>query len=113
MVGQAFVRSGWWNLRKPRVETNAAPAISGHDIHGIGFLTADSLRIMLGIAPTSPFRLHAALKYVLSLVARSEGHGYLPRAELADRTARQLGEWRAATGKWEPAPELVRAMRAY
>src|SRR3989441_7638142 len=44
------------------------------DIHGIGFLTADSLRIMLGVAPTSPFRLHAALKYVLALVARSEGH---------------------------------------
>ena len=52
------------------------------DIHGIGFLTADCWRIMLGIAPTSPFRLHAALKYVLSLVARSEGHVYLPLAEL-------------------------------
>src|SRR5258708_7423387 len=83
------------------------------DIHGIGFLTADSLRIMLGIAPTSPFRLHAALKYVLSLVARSEGHVYLPLAELADRTARQLDERRAATGKWEPNPELVSAIRAY
>jgi exodeoxyribonuclease V alpha subunit len=83
------------------------------DIHGIGFLTADSLRIMLGIAPTSPFRLHAALKYVLSLVARSEGHVYLPLAELADRTARQLDERRAATGKWEPNPELVAAIRAY
>ncbi len=83
------------------------------DIHGIGFLTADSLRIMLGIAPTSPFRLHAALKYVLSLVARIEGHVYLPLAELADRTARQLDERRAATGKWEPNPELVAAIRAY
>jgi Helix-hairpin-helix containing domain len=39
------------------------------DIHGIGFVTADSLRVMLGIGPTSPFRIHAALKYVLSLVA--------------------------------------------
>src|SRR5204863_4326977 len=56
------------------------------DIHGIGFLTADSLRIMLGIAPTSPFRLHAALKYVLSLVARSEGHVYQPLAELGGPT---------------------------
>jgi ATP-dependent exoDNAse (exonuclease V) alpha subunit len=83
------------------------------DIHGIGFLTADSLRIMLGIAPTSPFRLHAALKYVLSVVARTEGHVYLPLAELADRTARQLDERRAATGKWEPNPELVAAIRAY
>src|SRR6185312_586990 len=39
------------------------------DIHGIGFLTADSLRVMLGIGPTSPFRLHAALRYVLEYVA--------------------------------------------
>src|SRR6266498_2292098 len=83
------------------------------DIHGIGFLTADSLRIMLGIAPTSTFRLHAALKYVLTLVARSEGHVYLPLPELADRTARQLDERRAAIGRWEPDPELVTAIRAY
>ena len=65
-------------------------------IYGIGFLTADSLRVMLGIGGTSPFRLHAALKYVLGLVARTEGHVYLPLAELVDRTARQLDEQRAA-----------------
>src|SRR5205823_4268271 len=52
------------------------------EIHGIGFVTADSLRVMLGIGPTSPFRVHAALKYVLSLVARTEGHVYLPLPEL-------------------------------
>ena len=34
------------------------------EIHGIDFFTADSLRVMLGIGPTSPFRLHAALKSV-------------------------------------------------
>ena len=83
------------------------------EIHGIGFLTADSLRVMLGIGPTSPFRLHAALKYVLSQVARTEGHVYLPLAELVDRTARQLDEQRAATGRWEPDPDLVAALRAY
>jgi exodeoxyribonuclease V alpha subunit len=83
------------------------------DIHGIGFLTADSLRVMLGIGPTSPFRLHAALKYVLGLVARQEGDVYLPLAELVDRTARQLDERRAATGCWEPDPELVAALQAY
>jgi exodeoxyribonuclease V alpha subunit len=83
------------------------------DIHGIGFLTADSLRVMLGIAPTSPFRLHAALKYVLSVVAHGEGHVYLPLAELVDRTARQLDERRASTGRWEPDPDLVAALGAY
>src|SRR5579859_3285355 len=83
------------------------------DIHGIGFLTADSLRLMLGIAPTSTFRLHAALKYVLSLVAHSEGHVYLPLDELVDRTARQLDERRARTGRWEPDPALAAAIREY
>ena len=74
------------------------------EVRGIGFLTADSLRVMLGIAPTSPFRLHAALKYVLWLAAHTDGHVYLPLAELVDRTARQLDERRATTGKWEPEP---------
>jgi exodeoxyribonuclease V alpha subunit len=83
------------------------------DIYGIGFLTADSLRLMLGIAPTSPFRLHAALKYVLSVVAHSEGHVYLPVADLVDRTARQLDERRASTGRWEPDPELLAAIGGY
>jgi exodeoxyribonuclease V alpha subunit len=83
------------------------------EVHGIGFLTADSLRVMLGIGLTSPFRLHAALKYVLGLVARTEGHVYLPLVELVDRTARQLDEQRASTGRWAPDPELVEALRAY
>ena len=83
------------------------------EIHGIGFLTADSLRVMLGIGPTSPFRLHAALRYVLDQVARTEGHVYLPLAELVDRTARQLDERRATTGRWEPDPSLVAALREY
>ncbi len=83
------------------------------EIHGIGFLTADSLRVMLGVGPTSPFRLHAALRYTLEQVARSEGHVYLPLGELVDRTARQLDERRATTGRWEPDPSLVTALRDY
>src|SRR5918911_150756 len=83
------------------------------EVRGIGFHTADSLRPLLGIGPTSPFRLHAALKYVLSTSARTEGHVYLPRAELVDRTARQLDERRATTGRWEPAPDLLAALGQY
>jgi rod shape-determining protein MreB len=67
---------------------------------------------MLGIAPTSTFRLHAALKYVLSIVAHGEGHVYLPLPELVDRTARQLDERRATTGGWEPESELAAAIGA-
>src|SRR6266542_604532 len=39
----------------------ANPYRLADEIHVIGFVTADSLRLMLGIAPTSTFRLHAAL----------------------------------------------------
>jgi exodeoxyribonuclease V alpha subunit len=66
------------------------------EIHDIGLSTADSLRVMLGIGTTLPLRLQAALKYVLSLVARTEGHAYLPLAELIDRTARHLGVSRSS-----------------
>jgi exodeoxyribonuclease V alpha subunit len=83
------------------------------EVSGIGFLTADSLRRMLGIASTSPFRLHAALKYVLTVVARTGGHVYLPLTELVDQAARQLDKRPANTGRWEPAPELVEALRDY
>jgi exodeoxyribonuclease V alpha subunit len=34
-------------------------------------------------------------------------------AELVDRTARQLDEQRASTGRWEPDPALVSALSAY
>ncbi|MDQ6670848.1 MAG: AAA family ATPase [Chloroflexota bacterium] len=105
------VREAYGNDAARLVREN--PYRLADDIHGIGFLTADSLRLMLGIAPTSTFRLHAALKYVLSVVAHGEGHVYLPLAELVDRTARQLDERRAATGAWEPDPELVAAIGAY
>jgi len=100
----AMMRLGW---------SRKIPYRLADEIHGIGFFTADSLRVMLAIGPTSPFRLHAALKYVLSLVARTEGHVHLPLAELIDRTAHQLDERRAATGRWQPDPELVAALRAY
>jgi hypothetical protein len=83
------------------------------EIDGIGFLTADGLRLMLGIGSTSPYRLHAALRYTLEQIARFEGHVYLPRVELVDRTARQLDERRATTGRWEPAASLVSAIREY
>jgi hypothetical protein len=68
---------------------------------------------MLGIAPTSPFRLQAALTQVLDHPAGAEGHVYLPLGELVDRTARQLDEHRATSGRWTPDQTLVAAVREY
>ena len=51
------------------------------DIYGIGFKTADTISQNLGIAPESPHRVMAGIKYVLSHKA-DDGHVFLYREEL-------------------------------
>jgi exodeoxyribonuclease V alpha subunit len=70
-----------------------------HDIHGIGFRTADAVAGQLGVPRTSPSRYVAGLKYVLSEATES-GHVFLPRHELLDRGAKLL---RARREELEPA----------
>jgi len=59
------------------------------DIWGIGFKTADALAQSLGLDPHSPLRLRAGLFYALQK-ASQEGHLYLPRRELLEKTAALL-----------------------
>jgi exodeoxyribonuclease V alpha subunit len=59
------------------------------DIFGIGFITADTIARNLGIAPDSDFRYSAGLLYLLSQ-ASEEGHCFLPRSELIERSVQQL-----------------------
>lgn len=86
----------------------ANPFRLADDRIGIGFRTADRLAGQMGIAPTAPERLDAALEFVLGQAAK-EGHCYLPEAELVHRTAELLslteGELLARV------PELARAGR--
>ncbi len=56
------------------------------DIHGIGFATADSLAMKLGIGPESPLRAEAAVLYALRQTS-DEGHLYYPLNELTRLTA--------------------------
>lgn len=70
-----------------------------HDIHGIGFRTADSVAGHLGIPRNSPSRYVAGLKYVLSEATES-GHVFLPRGELLTRGAKLL---QARREELEPA----------
>lgn len=70
-----------------------------HDIHGIGFRTADSVAGNLGIPRNSPSRYVAGLKYVLSEATES-GHVFLPRGELLNRGAKLL---HARKDELEPA----------
>lgn len=55
------------------------------DIRGIGFKTADELARKLGIAPDSPFRARAAVRYALQQMT-DEGHCCSPPAAVVART---------------------------
>lgn len=61
------------------------------ELHGVGFATADRLAAASGIDPDSPRRQEAAVLHVLS-EAESDGHTYLPTAELAARVRRLVGQ---------------------
>lgn len=64
----------------------ANPYRLADDVIGVGFRIADRLAGQMGIDPTAPERLDAALEFVLSQAAR-EGHCYLPEEVLLRRTA--------------------------
>ncbi|MBO5371437.1 MAG: ATP-dependent RecD-like DNA helicase [Lachnospiraceae bacterium] len=60
------------------------------DIQGVGFKIADEIAAKVGIRTDSDFRIRSGILYSL-LQASAEGHTYLPRAELTERTAALLG----------------------
>ena len=61
-----------------------------HDIHGIGFKTADKIAQALGLAADDPARIEAGIHYTLSRMAE-DGHVYAPQAELEPAAADILG----------------------
>lgn len=60
------------------------------DISGVGFRIADEIARRAGIHTDSDFRIKSGIFYVLQQSAQ-EGHIYLPREELAQRTMELLG----------------------
>ncbi|HEX8996100.1 MAG TPA: ATP-dependent RecD-like DNA helicase [Ktedonobacterales bacterium] len=69
------------------------------DIHGVGFRTADTLAVRLGLPRDGLPRLMTGVKHTLSEAASADGHCYLPRDELLTRAAALL----------ESAPEAIEA----
>ena len=59
------------------------------DIRGIGFKTADSIAMELGIAADSDYRIRSGILYALSL-GTAQGHMYLPLEELTGYCAELL-----------------------
>jgi len=55
-----------------------------HDIHGIGFITADRIAQNIGIDPNSLIRAKAGVIYVLNELSE-EGHVYYPEIELTKK----------------------------
>ena len=59
------------------------------DVVGVGFRTADKIAMEMGLAADSPHRVRAALHYLLN-EAQNDGHVFLPRAELLQKTLAAL-----------------------
>jgi exodeoxyribonuclease V alpha subunit len=59
------------------------------DINGIGFITADSIAINLGIPKNDPFRIDAAIIYIIN-ESISEGHVFIPEEKLIELASKSL-----------------------
>jgi exodeoxyribonuclease V alpha subunit len=71
-------------------QVRSDPYILARDVRGIGFHTADSIALKLGIALDSPLRLRAGLYYALES-ASDEGHCYLSNRSILERAQQLLG----------------------
>jgi exodeoxyribonuclease V alpha subunit len=78
------------------------PYVLAREIRGIGFHTADTIALNLGIAPDSPLRLRAGI-YCALINGSDEGHCYLSEQVLLERAHLLLG--------LEQAPDLGEQLR--
>jgi exodeoxyribonuclease V alpha subunit len=69
---------------------SANPYRLAHEVHGIGFRTADAIAQSLGLARDAPERLEAGLLHALE-IGSEDGHVHLPDEELLRATADLLG----------------------
>jgi exodeoxyribonuclease V alpha subunit len=60
------------------------------EVPGIGWVTADRIARLLGIAADAPERIEAACHQALSIAMRRQGHSGLPAAELVEATVNLL-----------------------
>ena len=75
------------------------------ELYGIGFLTADAIAQSVGVAPNSPFRVEAAIDFLLK-ESGSEGHVYL---EPKDIVARLIGRKGLIEASGVEVPDIARA----
>lgn len=71
-----------------RVSSN--PYMLCEEVYGIGFAKADEIAMKLGLPKGSSMRLEAAIIYTLQESSMSDGHVYLPKDILLERTLKNL-----------------------
>lgn len=73
---------------------------------GIGFVTADSVAMNLGIDPDSPFRVMAIIEYAISDMIQSNGHVWVLskdiRNHISDRIFKKSGIQSFSSGRYVP-----------
>jgi len=68
------------------------PYILAGELYSVGFITADKIAQAVGIVPDSPYRVRAAVEYVLKEAAESEGHCYLRPRNIMPAAQKLLGK---------------------
>lgn len=66
------------------------PYVLADDIYRVGFITADRIAQAVGVATDSPYRVRAALEFVLKNAAEMEGHCYLRPRDIAPAVKKVL-----------------------
>lgn len=113
LVAKIMAKYGRDSVRK--VKEN--PYILADEVWGIGFKKADTVAAAVGIEPSSPFRIEAAVNYVLN-EAGAEGHVFLKPSTIMALTVGKKGliadsgvgvpEIAAASGKLISEQKCVR-----
>jgi len=81
------------------------PYVLSRDLFGVGFITADAIAQSVGIAPDSPFRIEAAINFLLR-ESGQEGHVYLKPSDIVPRLIGRKGLLEASG---VGVPEIARA----
>jgi exodeoxyribonuclease V alpha subunit len=99
-----------------KIRTN--PYMLCEEVWGIGFLKADEIAQKVGFPKDSPERFQAALLYTLQEASVSDGHVFLPKNVLLERTFRNLrlqpdddGPINTLLDEFEKASEIGRIKR--
>lgn len=68
------------------------PYVLADDIYRVGFVTADRIAQAVGVAPDSPYRVRAALEFVLKNASEMAGHCYLRPRDIVPAVQKVLGK---------------------